>query len=237
MNSLGVENVKNLTWKTSFWMMCLSLLISSADASIIVIDDFEDGTVALEATNATSFVFLVSQATPSAIGGYRNVAVCLISDYLSARANSNPIPGVMAFSSGSQSTGEFGLSYVGNNLEGLGGIDLSDGGTNQVINVDFTSADFGAKTAITLEDIDGNIAGIEQDLSSGPGVVSFNLSEFADLGVDLTAIDAIGLIIDGEEDGDYTIDSIYATVPEPGTIAIWGLLGVGMAFYIRRQRV
>ena len=53
----------------------------------------------------------------------------------------------------------------------------------------------------------------------------------------MTAIDVIDFIIDGEESGDYVIDRIYATVPEPGTIAIWGLLGVGMAFYIRRQRV
>ena len=234
---LGVETVKNLTWKTYLWMMCLSLLISSADATVIVIDDFEDGTVALQATNTSRYVEFNQQATPSAIGGYRNGRVVLKSEYLSAAANSNPIPGVMAFSSGSQSLAEFVLRYAGKDYEGLKGIDLSDGGTNQVINVDFTSADFGAQTSIILFDIDEHYARIEQDLSSGSSVVSFKLSEFATEGVDVTAIDVIDFIIDGEESGDYVIDGIYATVPEPGTIAIWDLLGVGMAFYIRRKRV
>ena len=227
--------MKRLALKACFWLVAAGLLVPSTDASIIVIDDFEEGTIDLEASNAVPSVELLDQATTSAIGGYRDTAVLLISPYLSASANSNPIPGVIAFSSGSQSTGQFTLVYDGDGNVGLGGVDLTDGGVNGFLNIDFTSADLGAEIEIRLQDTGGNGEYLSQILAGGPGVVSFHLSDFADAGVDLTSIDLIELNITGQEDGDYTIDSIAATVPEPGTIAIWSMLGIGMAFYVRRQ--
>ncbi|MCP4191963.1 MAG: PEP-CTERM sorting domain-containing protein [Planctomycetaceae bacterium] len=226
--------MKRFIPKACFWLVAVGLLMPAADASLII-DDFENGTIALEATNAAPFAELSNQATTSAIGGYRDTAVWLLSPYLSVRANSNPIPGVIAFSSGSQSTGQFSLLYAGEDNLGLGGIDITEGGKNRQINVDFNSADLGADTGLILYNSPENLGEVSQILVGGPGIVSFKLSDFADQGIDLTTIDAIELVIFGDEDGDYTIDSIYATVPEPGTIAIWSLFGVGLAFYVRRQ--
>ncbi|MDG2384850.1 MAG: hypothetical protein P8N76_24485, partial [Pirellulaceae bacterium] len=95
--------------RSCFWLLGLSLMMASADASVIVVDDFDDGTIDLEANSVIRDVRLFDQATTSAIGGFRDTGVQLVSEFLSARAQANPIPGVIAFSSASASTGVFEL--------------------------------------------------------------------------------------------------------------------------------
>ncbi len=232
---LGAATVKHLTWNSCFGFLAVVLIAQFAGASVVTVDDFDDGTIDLEATHVMHTDSIGNQATTSAIGGFRSVGVALMSDYLSVRANSNPMPGVIAFSSGSQSIGFFDLTYAGEGGTGLGGIDITNGGTNRVMSVDFAAADMGAGLELGIEDSNGNF-GIFSTLVGGPGVASFALSDFTDAGVDLTSIEMIDIAIIGEEDGDYTIDSIYAAVPEPGTIAIWSILGVGTVFYTRRRQ-
>ncbi|MDG2383729.1 MAG: hypothetical protein P8N76_18800 [Pirellulaceae bacterium] len=222
---------------TYFCLATIALALPSAHGSLIVIDSFEDGTIALEATNSTPNVQLLNQPTTSAIGGYRDTAVILSSDYLSAQANSNPIPNAIAFSSGSQSTGVFALVYAGIDHSGLNGVDLTDGGTNRQITVNFAAADLGAEIQLALWDTFDSYIATSQTLPGGPGLVSFPFLNLSNQGIDLTSIKAIEVNILGQEEGDYTINSIYATVPEPTTLMIWSAFGVGVALFIRRNGV
>ena len=226
--------MKLSTLKSCFWFLSLSLMMASADASVIVVDDFDDGTIDLEANSVIRSATLLDQATASAIGGFRDTGVQLVSEFLSARAQANPIPGVIAFSSASASTGVFELIYDGFDFGGLGGVDLTDAGSNKQILVDFTSADHGAELSVELRDTDGNFFIGQIELTEDPGLVGFKLSDFT--GVDTTSIDAIAVVVHGDPEGDYVIDAIYAAIPEPSTIMIWSLMAVGMAFYVRRNR-
>ena len=232
MRHPGAVIVKRPTKQIFFWLITASLSAPLASASVINVDNFGIGSIALEATNTSRVASLELQATPSAIGGFRSTEVELLSEYLSVQANINPIPNILAFSSTSQSTGQLELIYLGAENAGLGGIDLTDGGTNQVINVDFTSADSNAEIRIGLWETNGDYAETLQTLSGGPETLSFQLSDFT---VDATSIDGINVKLLGQENGDYTINRIYATVPEPSTFTIGTLFVIAVIIGFRRS--
>ena len=69
MRRPGAVIVKRPTNPIFFWLITASLSAPLASASVINVDNFGLGTVALEATNTSRVASLELQATPSAIGG------------------------------------------------------------------------------------------------------------------------------------------------------------------------
>lgn len=212
---------------------CLALaaaLTPNTHASVVLVDDFQIANVNLTADSTTPIQSLINEPSASAIGGFRDTTVTWMSGPFSLEAQTGM--GIMAFSSDTLSTGNFDLFYDGNG-SGLGGVDLTGGGMNTFLFVDFVSADADANLTITLEDTTTASASISKSTSMGASTTGFLLTDFA---VDLTSIDSIRVNIDGDSDGDYGIDRIYAGVPEPGTIAIWSIFGFGLAIYLRKKR-
>ncbi len=214
--------------------------LSTSAQAIINIDTFDVGTLGPTGITANS-------GTPTdtshetgldlthVIGGSRDATVTWISGTLSARMNINPPPAVLGMSSDTGTTGNFELQYD-NDGAGLGGIDLTQGGTSPGFVVFFTSADAGAATTVTLTDTGGDTL-TRTLLTAGPGFLFFQYALFAGAG-DITDINVIHFIIEGQEDGDYQISLIQSRdrpgdeIPEPVSAALGGL---GLLALARRR--
>ena len=222
-----------LTFPAFCCLAAIALVVPSVQASVVIVDDFDDGKVDLTANSGTTSASLIDQPTTSAVGGFRDTTVTWVSGALDVSAKRNPAPGEMAFSSERGVVGLFNLVYDGDG-SGLSGLDITDGGSNVFLFLDIVFDDLGGEILVTLEDNSATSFSLSKSLTPGPELVAFKLSDF--IGVDLAALESISVDVIGVEAGDYAIDSIYAGVPEPSTIAIWSLFGVGMAVYVRRQR-
>ncbi len=223
---------------------------SGSAQAIINIDTFDVGTLGLTGIVANSGTptdtsHEVGLDPTHVIGGSRDATVTWLSGTLSARMNINPPPLVLGMSSDTGTTANFELQYD-NDGAGLGSIDLTEGGTSPGFVVFFTSADAGAATTVTLTDTGGDT--LTRTLpTAGPGFLFFQYNLFAGIG-DITAIDTIHFIIEGQEDGDYQIDLIQSRdvpgdddgpgddggneVPEPVTAVLSTL---GLAALARRR--
>ncbi len=212
--------------------------LSTSAQAIINIDTFDVGTLGLTGIVANSGTPVVSNHEAGldlthVIGGSRDATVTWLSGTLSARMNINPPPAVLGMSSDTGVTANFELMYD-NAGAGLGGIDMTQGGTSPGFAVFFVSADAGAATTVTLTDTGGDTL-THTLLTAGPGVLFFQYNMFAGAG-DITDIDTIHFIIEGQEDGDYQISLIQSRdvpgdddggneVPEPVT-AVLSTLGL-----------
>ena len=220
-----------------FTFACLALsstLFTSAKASVVMIDDFRDGNVDLTA-NATTPSSSSNEATTSSIGGFRETVITYETGPLAVRANT--AMEMISFSSDTQTAGDFNLSYDANG-SGLNA-DLTNGGINHTLFVDLILADAGSNLTVTLQSIDDATSAVNSysitESLTGPGLAEFKLNGF--LGIDPTDIEAILVDIEGAANGDYAIDQIYAGVPEPSSMIIWSMFGIGLvAFYRRRAR-
>ena len=223
--------------RTFIALACLTLtstLLTSAEATVIMIDDFQDGDVNLTA-NSTIPSSSSSETATSAIGGTRETGITYKSGPLSVRANT--ALELLSFSSDTMTAGDFNLTYDANG-SGLNA-DLTNGGSNDTLFVDLILADAGSILTVTLQSIDeatstSNSYSLSESLT-GPGLAEFRLTGF--IGVNPTDIESIAVNIEGAANGDYAIDQIYVAVPEPSSMIIWSLSGLGLIpFYRRRTR-
>ena len=156
---------------------------------------------------------------------------------LNATAESNPPVGMLGLSSSTGVTAMFELLYDADGA-GLGGIDLTEGGTSSGFTVFFASADAGAATTVTLMDTAGDTLENTLNTAAGPGFLFFDYSLFTGIG-DITDIDAIQIEIQGQIDGDYQIDLLESRntpLPEPLTATL-GTLGLGiLGISLKRRR-
>ncbi len=232
-----------MTRKLLFGAIVTSLLgLSTSAQAVINIDTFDVGTLGPTGITANSGTptdtsHETGLALSDVIGGSRDATVTWQSGTLSARMNINPPPAVLGMSSDTGVTGKFELQYD-NDGAGLGGIDLTQGGTSPGFVVFFTSADAGANTTVTLTDTGGMT--LTHTLPTvGPGFLFFQYTMFAGTG-DVTDINVIHFVIQGQEDGDYQIELIQSRdvpgddgaddneVPEPvtATLSTLGLLAL-----------
>ena len=221
--------------RTLFALACLALtstLLTSAEATVIMIDDFQDGDVNLTA-NSTIPSSSSNETATSAIGGTRETGITYESGPLSVRANT--ALEMLSFSSDTMTAGDFNLAYDANGI-GLNA-DLTNGGINKTLFVDLILADADSILTVTLQSID-EATSTSHSLSeslTGPGLAEFGLNGF--IGVDPTDIEAIFINIEGAPNGDYAIDQIYVAVPEPSSMIIWSMSALSLiAFYRRRAR-
>ena len=128
---------------------------------------------------------------------------------------------------------------------------LWDGGPMNIIpndenaiEVTVDNADHAGDMTITLTDTDGSIVAVTKSFSAGSNfTLLFTEADFADPaneidpgtdGFDPTITQSVELLLDGSPAGDYQL-SLVQTVPEPATMAILTLGGLG-AMTIRRRR-
>lgn len=205
---------------------CLTLALvmagfSGAQAATIVIDDFQTGDQQQAPPPNTV-------DAPSAIGGKRTLLG-------SGEVTGFVSDGLLNVLNSTQPGGTFQAVWDGGGS--LGGIDLTDGGTNAFfdVRVVLKAPDpLDVETlGVRVEDSNGVAGTVSlgwQDLSLGSNLIPFSsLSN----GVDLTSVDLIGLDFSiAVEGNNISIGSVSAVVPVPAAAWLFGsgLLGlVGVA--------
>jgi hypothetical protein len=108
--------------------------------------------------------------------------------------------------------------------------------TLSVLNFDFA---FGNPLPITLTLTDTGSNSFSSTInvnSGGAQPIDFPLAAFQSGGVNLSSIQSVELTFTGNTAHNFTIDAIQLTaIPEPATLALWGVVGAAGAWYGRRR--
>lgn len=182
---------------------------------------------------------------PGVLGGERDMIASFGTGALGAVGLSSD--GVLSFSNSPASTGSLALTYDGTDFSstpdifGLGGIDLTTGGTADSMLFTLLFADFEVEYTIAIGDMSGALSFYTDTLPSGltgPGSVDViaPFSDFSNPAIDLTDIGFVQLVFEAQEPAaDIVIDNFRTDVPEPTSIAL--LLAGGALLARRRRRV
>lgn len=240
---------------------------SGASAGEIIIDLFNGDQAVSDYTLGGGTVWAPEYAGLDVLGGFRDIGVnCLTGCTANRGTRMDTGGGILAFSN---DTLVNGMGYVvwdgagtGAGAAGLGGIDLTLGGTNTAIQLNTISSDGGLGSqwqfSLYASDVANNWTRIDfqaSEVSSptisyidlngfaacgavAPGVISITCSGGPGFGngVNLTALNllAVTFNLNGIVDVDLALDSAKA-VPVPSTLATFGLgLLVAGAMYRRR---
>lgn len=232
----------------------LALVNLSPNASALLIDSFADAGGSdhsvVVVPNATSGGPLV-RAVGGVVGTHRSVAASGVNFNTTAPAGRRleavvRDDGSNAFTleSGTRARG-FGNVKWNSNGNGLGGVDITDGGASPIIafnyDTDPTGENGNVCYKLTLVDTSNNsfdvtIVSTATSASGAVGVFSLNL--FSAGGVDLTSINLIMFDVEAKAFGaDTNVQFLRSTaIPEPSSFVI-ALTGLGIAgVYFRRRR-
>lgn len=219
----------------------------SANAATIVIDRF-DTEQYVEAVSRTGFASSSEIYAPNdaEVGGYRYMTVT----NNTGRSNGTSLhagEGYLDFSNGSRTSGTGTVVWDGMGSTGIGGLDLTDSGTNDALILDVISADASLILTFTVRDTFGAIASLTQSAAETldePLSLAFLFSDFSG-SVDFTSLDSISLTLSGTAAAlDATIDLFYAgstqpvaavPVPAAGLLLAGGIAALGVAKRRKRQ--
>lgn len=263
-----------MKWKTITTLAVagvMTVVLGAHDARALLIDHFADTDVL---TTSVTGTFEKDNAVASPIlGGTRNIEIDLttscpsILDCLQVAVDGGGVDQLFFALSPSEqgtlkvtwgvSTGGAGDALVANDAiapgiggvsDGTGGVDLTDGGTSDVLRVQFSFSDLGGNLQFILTDGSGFIA--TGDMALPVGLVAGTLDVFLSLdcvdfscsnpGFDFTDILNIMMFNNtGVAGRDWEIHFVDTTrIPEPATLALFGmgLLGFGLLSRRRRRR-
>jgi len=220
------------------------LLMLSGPALGLTIDEFNTGpNISLDVGENTHVPALPKTAqqvdnVPAVIGGYRDVYIEHISGDTNKEASVTfaPVDDYLSYSNDDGIKSELTLTYDANGA-GLGGVDLTDGGTVGSLVMRFLTSDLGANCTVTITDTSANTLMRTLATGAGGGDLIFNFAAFTGTGDPADADSLVFFIKLDEPSGDHSIDFIKSgNVPEPMTMA--GLmLGLGaLGGYIRRRK-
>ena len=220
------------------------LLASTGHADPIIIDDFTDGPFSLSHAGNVGTTVTATQtgATSHIIGGTR--VVDLTRDAGDAIfelciPETSPGSGVgrgfLDFDAGNVATrGTLELIYDDNGA-GLGGVDLTAGGSYLAICAVFAGSDIPSSLSVTLTDTNSTSWTESQSLTIGECIVLLDLATFSAQGVNTSLVDEIKITLVGATEGDYHIPVDARKVPEPATVILVAT-GLGAATLARRRR-
>lgn len=157
-----------------------------------------------------------------------------------ASADANVGAGELNYASAPGVNADISMTYHNAVIDMFGGVgdgvDLTEGGASTDFYFDTVLADLGLSLLVTIEDMSGAIVSssminVPQILSLTRTYLSFN--EFA--GVDLTDVKNVMIAISSSNSADFTLAEV-GTVPEPTTVAIFGLGLVGFALSRKKAK-
>ncbi len=239
--------MKSRTLLATAAVAALALGSAPAMAAPVLIDNFNTSqSLTAMATGPATNSNGVTGSTSDLIGGARLAQIAITSGMGSATFNvnnSNTGPGQANYSNQFSVQSNLLLNWNGGTSDitshtGLGGIDLTGGGTNSEILVSYSS-DLGALGTVTVYSGDGSSSSSRSWNFTGGGTLDTANLGFGTFSgtADFTDVSAITLSVDGVSNFDGMLDIISApgtNVPEPMTLSLlgFGLLGVG---YVRRR--
>nr|WP_086939721.1 PEP-CTERM sorting domain-containing protein [Thaumasiovibrio occultus] len=229
--------------------LAASLVFASQAHAVFIIDDFTDpigiGNSAVDTVvdlNGVGSTF----DSASVLGGERDLYVKLLQSGFNPATGVNMTvsAGTLTYETGSGAIAMGKIQYDGDdndadNLDvtGLGSVDLAALGNSFVL--DIFEADLGFSYSIGVWSNGGAVSAVNEYVANGTNVPTSRAFSFADFaGVDFTSVSAIEFIINtkglaGQNSIDFTVDSIK--VPEPATIALFGMGLMGLGYTRRRK--
>lgn len=205
----------------------------------VMIDDFTDADVSpqivgpLSSGNAND----TDTGLTGAIGGQRRLDLTINGSTFSQESDLrvDAVQGVAIFNNaaGNDSTGK--ITWDGGST--LGGVDLTEAGVNDRINVAVLFADLNLALTVDLTDGGGDVATVAKLTGAMTGLEGFRFNDFLanNAAIDLTDINKVELTFDGPTAQDASIRFVEATIgiPEPAAVS---LLTIGLAGLMRRRR-
>jgi hypothetical protein len=236
-------------WLSGALSMALGLAWACpARASIVVIDNFSSGSIAITIPTDPD-PSTDTDLAAGIIGGERELVLDQMSSTGLASAFLNQgfqVAGVVSLENGSGSSSVATLTYDGVGSAGLDdgvgglGYDLTGMGMNTALFLGLISNDNGVGFQFTLTDADGTVSTVTQTfLSNNVGPQSFLFSSFA-AALDFTAIRIIQLAVTMPTDGDVSFNLLDArsSVPEPTSLMLlgFGVFSLVTGGFVRRNR-
>jgi hypothetical protein len=217
--------MKRLLRTSSLLTAILTLLSAAAAPGAVVIDSFvtpQEASIVIGDRNTAD--------GPGIIGGERDFVT-----FLSLSADIDVDNQLRISGAG----GGGDIFYDGNDndpssfpFNGMGSIDLTQGGVNDRLRFVFTATTFIPAT-VTIDVKNSGIGtALQVDLPATPGVLEVPFAEFPSPAVFQT-VGGINLHFALHDAGSFTIDTIVATVPEPTTSSL--MLLMASALGIRRR--
>lgn len=234
--------------KILFTLTAGLLLAAAANpASAMLIDNFNygDGYVTATVADNSTHVTDTAGSYPDIVGGYRelqlpnSVDIEGIGSATMAANRSNS--GALTFSLDAMTKGS-GILTWDKNGDGLGGVDMTDGGLSSFVSFDILFIDQGEiNLSVFVTDSNGE-TGKYVLSGAGVGTHQFDFLSFSNSGtLDFTSIDSISLdIIALDNASDLVLDQIFTggsiSVPAPqATLALLGLGLILIGFGVRRR--
>jgi len=219
---------------------CLLMLIAAGSAQAALIDTFDltDHWVDKTTTHAEGVTNLV---TPEAIGDYRKLDMVSVTGPGNAKLQADGPYTLLALSNDLFTSSNSTVTWDGDAVgSGLGGVDLTDLGLSTYLSIEISGLYLGGLD-IKFWITDNTLGTASVTMSpTGTGIYQLPFSSFTDyqLGI-FQSVDKIVMELQTvQPDADLGLDFVYTSgaIPEPSTIILLGLGGLGMLGYVWRSR-